>query len=45
MNVFPIILIVLNFGASITYFIGGNPLKGCYWLCALGLNICIYLMK
>jgi len=36
--IFPIILMTLNFGASMVYFSKGNWQMGIYWNLALGLT-------
>lgn len=37
-KIFPVILMCLDFGASMVYFSQGNWRKGLYWLFALGLT-------
>jgi len=39
--IFPIVLIYLDFGASIVYFINGDIRHGVYWLAAAVLTITV----
>jgi len=39
--IFPIVLICLDFGASIVYFINGDIRHGVYWLAAAVLTITV----
>ena len=39
--IFPIALIILNFGAAIICFIEKNYKKAVYWVAAAILNICV----
>ncbi len=41
---FPLFLILGNFGACTVYFLRGKPVMGCYWGCALGLNVCVFIL-
>jgi hypothetical protein len=43
MKIFPYVLIVLNMGAAIVYYLHGDYRRGTYWLAATVLNICITL--
>ena len=40
-TIFPAVLIVLQFGASIVYAATGDPRKFVYWLAAAVLNIAV----
>lgn len=42
-KIFPIVLTVLDFGASITYLCCGDVRRACYWAFAGGLTICVTL--
>ena len=44
-NIFPVILIVMNLCAGIVYGYNQEWLKCFYWLCACGLNVCVFYMK
>jgi hypothetical protein len=35
----------LNAGASVTYFIQGEPWRAMYWAAAFTLNLCIVNLK
>jgi uncharacterized membrane protein len=39
--IFPSILIVLDIGAGLSYFISGNWKMGIYWVCAAALTACV----
>jgi hypothetical protein len=40
-KIFPYIMMVLNIGASVVYFLDGDIRKGFYWLFAFGLTLVI----
>ena len=40
-NIFPIILILLDFGASLVYFCQGDIKRGVYWVAAGVLTVCV----
>lgn len=40
-KIFPLILIILDFGAGIVYACGGDIKKCIYWIAAAVLNICV----
>ena len=40
-KIFPLILIILDFGAGIVYVCGGDIKKCIYWIAAAVLNICV----
>ena len=42
--IFPVVLILCNAGAMAVYFSKGQNLRGWYWLAALQLNVCVFLM-
>jgi hypothetical protein len=39
--IFPVILIILDCGAGITYLVNGNVKMFFYWLFAAGLTYCV----
>ncbi len=43
-SIFPALLILGNLGACTVYFLKGKYLPGWYWLAALQLNVCVFLM-
>ena len=40
-NLFPVILIILDFGASVVYFANGDIRRGVYWIAAACLTCCV----
>ena len=44
-DLFVMVLMVLNLGASITYGWQGQWVKSLYWISALLLNFCVLRMK
>jgi len=38
---FPVLLIILDFGASVVYFLAGDIKHGIYWLAAMVLTITV----
>jgi hypothetical protein len=40
-KLFPVILIILDFGAAIVYFTSGDIRRGIYWLAAAVLTITV----
>lgn len=41
--IFPIVLIILDFGAAVVYLWKKEPRMGIYWLSAAVLNICVLM--
>lgn len=42
-NLFPFLLIVLDFGASAVYFFSGDTRRGIYWVAAATLTLTVTL--
>jgi hypothetical protein len=42
-NVFPVVMIVLQFLASATYLFNGDWKRGVYWMAASVLTLCVTL--